>query len=438
MKKITTAIVSVLLLVSVTLSGCSFELRSIESLMRPPHTLVESELKNSINKLLGNQISYRSPESGEYHSAITIRDINADGSDEAIVFYVNNNDVSAARMCVLTKSGEDWLLVSDFAGSGSGVLNVDFADLNSDGDEEIVVTWFLFDDKSQKVLSVFTSGFEQSHMTVSACISEPYNLMMLADVYDTNSKQILVAYRNSTRSSGGSTLRLIDINEKDEVMLLNEFVLDDRIISLSSMLYDYPTQDALPRFFIDAEISDGQCITQVVSWNPDSHKLESVLPVSDSPDLTLRSSDLLCRDVDGDGIVEIPLRKLMSESINSDTSLGYLLVWCKVTATGLVACEYYVVNLLENYTLYFPESWRNKVYVRSENALRTWCFVDTKDEPLFSISACEIDDWDSKNSGNTDMLLVQNNTVYYYTITQAGLDAGINSIDISTYFSLNI
>ncbi|MBQ5823240.1 MAG: VCBS repeat-containing protein, partial [Clostridia bacterium] len=381
MKKITT-VVALLLIISIAFSGCSFELRSIESLMRPPYNSVESELENSIKKLLGNQISYRSPESGEYHSAITIRDINFDGYDEAIVFYVNNNDVSVVRMCVMTKSGEEWVLVSDFAGNGSDVLKVEFADLNADDDDEIMVTWFLFDDKSQKVLSVYTSGAEQSLMTVSACISEPYNLMILADVYGADSKQLLVAYHNATRSSGAATLRLIDVDEKDEVMLLNELVLDDRIISLSSMLYDYPTENALPRFYIDAEISDGQCITQVVTWNPKSHKLESVLNDSENPGLTVRSNDLLCRDVDGDGIIEIPLRKLMSESINSDTSLGYLLAWCKVNRKGLQECEYYVVNLLESYTLYFTESWKNKVFVHSDNPARIWYFVNSDNETL--------------------------------------------------------
>lgn len=437
MKKITTAVVSVFILMSVLLGGCSFELRSIESLMRPPHTSVETELENSIKKLLGSQISYRSPESGEYHSAITIRDINADGSDEAIVFYVNNNDVSVVRMCVMTKSGEEWILASDFAGNGSGVLNVSFADLNSDGDDEIMVTWFLFDDKSQKVLSLYTCSKEQSALTVSACISEPYDLMLLADVYGTNSKQLLVAYHNVTRSLGATTLRLINISKNDEVMLLNEFLLDNRIVSLSSMLFDHPQGGSSPRFFIDADIAEGQCITQVVSWNPDSHKLEFVLNDSESPDLTLRSSDLICRDIDNDGIIEIPIRKLMSESINSDMSFGYLLAWCKVTEAGLQECEYFVVNLLENYMLYYPETWKDKVFVHSDNVARTWHFVNTDDEELFSISACDFDEWDNISSDATQMLYVQNNTVYYCSVTQKGSDAGVDSVDLSNYFSLN-
>ena len=168
MKKAFSAVVSVVIVLCAMLSGCSVELRSIDSLMRPPHTATEAELKDSINKLLGNQISYRSPESGENHSAIILRDINGDEAEEAIVFYVKNDDTSVVRMCVLTQSGEKWLLVSDFAGNGSGVLNVAFDDLNNDNDEEILVTWFLFDDKSQKMLSVYTADTDDQVLNVSA------------------------------------------------------------------------------------------------------------------------------------------------------------------------------------------------------------------------------------------------------------------------------
>ncbi len=438
MKKHIAVLFAIALIIAAVFSGCSFELRSIDSLMRPPHTSMESELKSSINKLLGNQISYRTPESGENHSAITIRDINSDGIVEAIVFYVNNSDTTVVRMCVLTKQNEGWLLAGDFSGNGSGIYTVEFADLNGDKDEEIMATWFLFDDKSQKVLSVYTSAFEKDTLAVSACLSEPYNLMSVANLYSDNGKQLLIAYSNMTRDDKKSTLRLIGIDENDNVNLINETALDERIISLSSLLSDIEPDTATQRFFIDAMIADGQCITQVFRWNANAAKFVSVLNDEDDPDITLRSSELLCRDVDNDGVVEIPLKKAMSESVNSDTSLGYLLVWCKAGKNGLIPCEHYVVNLLENYTLYYPQSWKNKVFVKSENAQRKWHFVNEDDGVLFTISAHSFSDWDDNSSDNSEMIMVQNDTVYCCTVTDIGEQYEITVSDIASYFSLNI
>lgn len=438
MKKHIFLLLTLALIISTLLNGCSFELRSIDSLMHPPHTSMESELKSSINKLLGNKISYRTPESGENHSAITIRDINNDGIDEVIVFYVNNADTSVVSMCVLTKQSDSWQLVGDFSGNGNGVYTVEFADLNGDNDEEILVTWLVFDDKSQKVLSVYTSDFEENMLRVSACLSEPYNLMQVADISSDGNKQLLIAYSNMTREDKKSTLRLIGIDENDNVNMINETALDERITVLSALHSDVEPDKDSQRFFIDAMIADGQCITQVFSWNADSEKFISMLSDGENPDITLRSSDLLCKDIDNDGVIEIPLKKAMKESLNSDTSLGYLLIWHKVGKNALVPCEYYVVNLLENYTLYYLQAWKNKVFVRSENARRKWHFVNSNDDVLFTISAYAFSDWDEKNSDGSEMIMIQKDTVYGCSVTDIGAQAGINVSDISNYFSLDI
>ena len=438
MKKAFAAVVAAVIVLCAMLSGCSLELRSIDSLMRPPHTATEAELKNSINKLLGNQISYRSPESGENHSAIILRDINGDGTEEAIVFYVKNDDTSVVRMCVLTRSGDNWLLVSDFAGNGSGVLDVEFNDLNADNDEEILVTWFMFDDKSQKMLSVYTPDTDENILNVSARISEPYSIMAITDVYGAGNKQLLIAYSNITRVSDRTTLKLIGVSEGDEILLINEMNLDSRITSLSSIVYDLPSGNTTPRLYIDAQVSEGQNITQVLEWNTDQRKFVSLINDANEPDMTLRSSNLLCKDIDNDGIIEIPLRKPMSESINSDTSLGYVLEWCEIADSKLVPQEYYVVNLLENYTLYYPKEWKDKIFVKSDISARTWDFVDLNDEVLFSIVTCNFEDWDETRSDVTEMLMIQNETVYFCKITAAGKEKGITAGDLLEYFTLNI
>ncbi len=438
MKKAVAVIIAAVLALSSLLSGCSVELRSIDSLMRPPHTATEAELKNSINKLLGNQISYRAPESGKNHSAITLRDINGDEIKEAIVFYVKNDDTSVVRMCVLTQHGEDWILVSDFAGNGSGVLTVDFDDLNNDRDEEILVTWFLFDDKSQKMLSVYTADTDENTLKVSARISEPYSIMAVTDVYGVGNKQLLIAYSNTTRVSDRTTLKLIGVSEGDEILLINEMNLDSRIISLLSIGSDLPSGNVTPRLYIDAQISDGQSITQVLEWSMDQRKFVSLINDAVEPDMTLRSSNLLSKDIDDDGIIEIPLRKPMSESINSDTSLGYVLEWCEVKNSKLVPKEYYVVNLLENYTLYYPKEWKDNIYVKSDISARTWDFVDLKENVLFSIVACNFEDWDESSSEATEMLMIQNDTVYFCKITAAGEKKGIKAADLLKYFTVNI
>ncbi|MEE1283725.1 MAG: hypothetical protein UHK54_02580, partial [Acutalibacteraceae bacterium] len=143
-------------------------------------------------------------------------------------------------------------------------------------------------------------------------------------------------------------------------------------------------------------------------------------------------------DIDKDGIIEIPVQKPLSESINSDTSLAYLLEWCEIKDSALVPQEYHIVNMLENYTLYFPKEWKNKIFVKSDNSARTWHFVDAEENVFFSISACMFEEWDESNFDNAQMLMIQGETVYFCTVTDVGAENGIVIADLMNYFTVNI
>jgi hypothetical protein len=107
----------------------------------------------------------------------------------------------------------------------------------------------------------------------------------------------------------------------------------------------------------------------------------------------------------------------------------------------------YIENILRNnkgkkvkiYTS-FPDSneWKDKIFVKSDISARTWDFVDLNDEVLFSIVTCNFEDWDETRSDVTEMLMIQNETVYFCKITAAGEEKGITAADLLEYFTLNI
>ncbi len=421
------------------LSGCSFEFRSIENLMRPPLTATEEELEKSINSLLGSSISLRSPESGVHHSAITLHDLDGDQAEEAIVFYTNSNDSSVVRMSVLKKTSSGWALVSDFAGNGSGVYSIEFYDLNNDGCDDMLVSWYLFEDRVNKTLTVYSGMRTDNEINFSACVTEPYNLLHVEDVFGTGEKQMILAYTDAAKTSGRTHIRLMSLNSENRVVLLSETKLDDRILSLKSIKADRPEQLSGPRIFIDAEIADSQMITEILVWNSESSNFKSYISSSaqDYSSLTLRSNNLESYDVDEDGLIEIPLRKALAESRDGDTSVGYLLAWCSVEPDKLQEKEYYLVNLQENYRIYFPKEYKGKVFVRSDNASGTWNFVTAKNEELFEISVFSLDAWNENNSKVTETLLITGDKVYACTITELGEKQGIKAVDLVKYFSLN-
>ena len=95
--------------------------------------------------------------------------------------------------------------------------------------------------------------------------------------------------------------------------------------------------------------------------------------------------------------------------------------------------------MLVNVFVYIcPRGMAKDFFVKSNISSSTWDFVDMKEEVLFSIVACNFEDWDENRSDVTEMLMMQNDTVYFCKITAAGEERGITAADLLKYFTLNI
>lgn len=429
-----------LILVSalLALSGCSLELKSVETLMRPPLTATEQELEKSIDSILGNNISLRSPASGSFHSAITLHDLDGDKNDEAIVFYVKDNDVAVVRMCVLKKNSNGWQVVSDFAGNGSGVYSVDFYDLNNDGGDDMLVSWYLFEDKVNKSLTVYSSSRKGNEINFSACATEAYNLMCVADIFSTGEKQIILTYTDTAKKTDKTHIRLISLNSDNRVVLMSETVLDDRICSITSLKTDKPKGSEMPRFFVDALLSDNKLITEILVWNAEKKCFVQLIPSSRQYDglITARSSNLYSYDIDADGIIEIPRREPLIKYKNSDTASGYNLVWYDYRNGSFFKERSYIVNVRNNYRIYVPDVLDGKLRVKSENNA-VWSFLDDSGDKLFTVSVYKADEWNSNLSGNSVVLLSAADTVYVCSVEEKLDEYGVEQSDLVKYFSLN-
>ena len=415
-------------------SGCDLELGSIESLMRPPLTATERKLDESIRRLLGSAISLRSPESGNNHSAITLHDLDGDAKNEAIVFYANENASSVVRMSVLKMTDTGWAIVSDFAGNGSGVYSLDFCDLNSDGCEDMLVSWYLFEDKVNKTLTVYSCIREGNQINFSACATEAYNLLHIEDVLGTGDKQIILAYTDKSKSEPHTHVRLMQLSKDNRVIQLCKKRLDDRIIELSSVQTDMATASSATRVFIDAQISDKEKITEILVWKESSNNFVSVITDINS---TIRSNSLSVTDINGDGLLEIPERQVLPQSTDSDVSVGCMLVWNEIKGGKLVPKEYCVVNMQGNYRLSVPQKFVGKVFVCSDNSTGHWSFKNSKNQKLFDIVIYDADDWDKHSQSVTQMLFINNNTVYACNITQEGFAVGVTAEALTENFEIN-
>ena len=77
------------MMLSLLAGGCSRVQTSIEDLMSPPVlTEEQAQIRDALARVSGDgEIKYRYPQNGEYRSSYIFYDIDADGVEEAMVFY---------------------------------------------------------------------------------------------------------------------------------------------------------------------------------------------------------------------------------------------------------------------------------------------------------------------------------------------------------------
>ena len=420
-------------LLSSVLCGCDIGPHSIESLMRPPHAGSERELEKALDSILGSGFSLRAPQSGDYHTAVTRFDLNGDGQQEALVFYSRATD--SVRLCVLRQNAGSWEKVNDFPGDGSGVYSLSFDDMNDDGFSEIFVGWYLFNDKSKKALTVYSTSANDG-LSVSVCTTESYDHYVLTDVKNNGEKQLFIAYADVSKTPIAATLKRIGMDAAGHVFTAGSLPMDPRIVRIDSLLFDRPKGEPYPRVFADALLSDNQMITEVFLWSEERNNYDCAFRQSDEGlnTETQRGGTLKSADVDDDGLIEIPLRKRFIQSAADEVAVGYLLAWCGVEGKTLTPRLYYAVNVAQDYRLFLPKEWNGKVFVHYTDAAH-WEFVNGRGETLFSVSVQESA---SLKSNNATVTVLDDTSApgmtYFCRVTEKGRAFGVTEEELESYF----
>ena len=168
---------------------------------------------------------------------------------------------------------------------------------------------------------------------------------------------------------------------------------------------------------LDGVKADGHMLTQVIGYDEASDRLIS--PLSNEENATDRptAAAAVSRDVNKDGILEIPTAKLtINGSETTADSTGYVITWNTYslqdnTLTPVCAS---ILNTAENYNLFLPSSEDN-YGCQNDTVTRTATFFTYTQigfngnylgrEDKFSIRVYTEEDWAEKEQDDEDILL---------------------------------
>lgn len=318
--------VSLLFLLAIlfAFSGCdNVFFSSADNLMRPPKISgdINSALRTEFEKSIGGSYALKYPASGEYQSPYIMYDLDKDGQDEAVVFYSLEKDNTSARMALFDYTDDKWNLVSDIKGLGNSINSVSFEDMGNNGRIRLVVSWGFFDTKTANILAVYSlsSTGENKVDTVQQMFSEPYAAMKIFDVDGDGVKEIFLITDIAANDTVKNVGRLFTVRPDGSIAQIGAVTMDSTVSGYSSVKLEPAAGDKPYRIFVDAKKGDISMSTEVIYWDKKINGLSSPLLDVDTQSVTstVRNTRIESRDINGDGILEIPLQMSMKNDVSS-------------------------------------------------------------------------------------------------------------------------
>lgn len=394
------------LIAMLAFAGCNVA-SEMPSYLKPPRLTGEQQaVQEQLDRYLAEQKQSQEsrlkyPKSGENRSAILIADINGDDVDEAIAFYNTAQDETVRVHVMRRDKNNEWKSHSDIVGNSTEIEEVALADINGDGGNELLIGWSLYT-SLDKQLTVYT---DTPDGTVSSVGDLLYTAFYVGDITDFERDDLLVFRADTATSSVTVTLETIEryLLKTVSTARLDGYVQGFRDIQPTSLA------DGVNALYIDCYRDPNTQLTELVYW--DGEQLVSPL-YNPNTNLTIgpvREVAITAKDVDGDGVVEVPTcRRLPGYETAVASASMWLTEWSHWVLDGQIlkteTAFYSIINLQDGYYFRIPDKYVTvgesgevdiSVSAAYDAATREWSLYTVEDGRLntllFTIRAVPMD-----------------------------------------------
>ncbi len=365
---------AVIALVALSLSSCklsSFDTTTI--LTAPQMNAANQEIQKSLALSVGEAFELVYPRFGNYQNAIVTIDINGNGENEAICFYTTSQD-QKVNFTVLETHGGEWHSHSmSHSQSAAQIDRVDFFDYNGDGIKEIVVGW-QYTSGEEKALEIFEYGKDSK---LKSLYTGLYNNLVVFE------NSVVAISKNATGKTASATL----VGKKgSSVGIVGTAALNNAIsgiINVQQSILD----DKYKVIFVDEQLENSMFTTEIISVNSKGD-ISNISAQFNA--ITSRNTPIICTDVNGDSIPDIPIEKKFPSYKNADkTENLYYVDWYGISSDGAKRIVSAYTSTNEQFLLAFPDKWVDNITVQkdssSDRQINFFMLADDEKIPMFSL-----------------------------------------------------
>ncbi|MBR6735544.1 MAG: hypothetical protein IKL92_01585 [Oscillospiraceae bacterium] len=365
-KRLLAAAVSVLMLCS-----CSMSM-SVADMLEPPRmTEQQSAIYDALETAIGtDSFKLKYPRSGKNLSACTLQDLDGDGKEEAVVFYeLESGGSTATWISILTQQDGGWKSVKQISGEAGEIDRLDFASIlgktktvlvgwTATGEENSTCVFYSYEDGQ---MQRYDSGYLYHEMLIEDIDSDGHDEIVLCTLDDSRSSQMQLLHEQNGRIERTSVLNL-----------------PSRLTGYMQVISG-KLAEGLPTIFADITLSNGGFYTVLAAVNTTG--VTPVLEKIDEDDIGLYAelsrvaSTAYCTDINGDGLVDIPVISPLPGYDEEEEDTLWLTSYISIINGQQTTVRRMVVNEALGYSFSLPDSWSGEVTVRKRSESNEWRFI---------------------------------------------------------------
>ena len=387
-----------LILAAALFSGCSMKGFSPEDTIKAPGaTGYYAGLQKALEEAVGNDIVLKYPQVGSNRSAFCSGDFDGNGKDEVLAFYQKKGESSVTRMNLLSWENGKWRSVQDLNPVGLELLQAEISDLDLDGAYEIITGWQISTAKTNQ-LSIFK--MEGGGLVQRA--DEAYNAFVICDIDNDGRDDVGIAVISPDSKKASLTFSNF---ENNTVKTVSHIMLDGGVTEYVNVISS--AVNGKTAVYLDGVKSSDVMITELIYT--ENGNLYNPFANSDYAEntVTARRNGRKCKDINGDGTIEIPLAKPIA-GYNLVSGGGYYTDWSDYDGKDFQSVMAAWYCLSEGYYLMLDDSWREEVTVifDSENGTAVFCRWNreqqTAGSEIFRIAVFDSEKFSEGTSSDTD------------------------------------
>ena len=316
------------------------------------------QLQKHLDAVLATGAEYSAPVSGSHRQAVQLEDLDGDGSKEALAFFRAEEDAKPLKIYIFRNRGGVYSQAAFIEGDGTVTESAAYADIDGDGYKELM--WGRQISTGVKILSAYTLR----DYDASAILTTDYTKYEVYDATGDGVNDFAVLISGTSETAASAKLYTVD---GGGLTVMNAELSEGTgsIISASAGVMAGGGRG----LFADSEINGVQKVTDVLTYkNGEFLNVSANTADGVSGDTVREITSVSCRDIDGDGVTEVPCQVLLPT--RSWLENFWATEWYSYTRGGAEIFKLTTFhNISDSWYFVMPQEWDGLISVRRDDTV---------------------------------------------------------------------